>query len=223
MTRTLPLSLGLFPLPRDVGGYPTKDGRRVAWGQLLFRESDGSLHRTEAQRLMRHGISTALELIFSDDGASFPPTTLHLPVTCHAQITSAYPDYDAISQPKGQLIIDEQRSLRSIILAIADAPKGAILISGQHAEYLEWLGMMILGLVGVVDHALIEHAATRDLAMLRIQAGWETCSNVGALTERVDLEIRALRDQYHTFEAYAHVIGLSRLDLIRLKNRLLET
>jgi hypothetical protein len=105
-----------------------------------------------------------LELQFSDDGASFPPASLHLPVPCQVRITSAYPDYDALTHPKGQLVEDEQRTLRSVVLAIADAPSGAILISGQREEYLEWLSMMILGLVGVVDHALIEHAAMRDLA-----------------------------------------------------------
>lgn len=222
MTRTLPLSLGLFPLPRDLGGYPTTDGRQVAWGQLLFRVSDGSLHRAEAQRLLRQGISTSLELQFSDDGASFPPTSLHLHVPCRLCITSAYPDYEALTQPKGRLIEDEQRTLRSLILAIADAPSGAILINGPHEEYLEWLSVMILGFVGVVDHALIEHAAIRDLTMLRIQAGWDSKEDLMVSLDRVNMELRALHTQYHSFDAYAKVIGLSRLDLIRLRERLLD-
>ena len=222
MTRVLPLSLGLFPLPRDVGGYPTRDGRRVAWGQLLFRLSDGSLHRAEARRLSRHGVSTSLELCFSDDGSLFPPTEVHLPIPTTLRIESQYPDYELLTQSTGQLIEDEQRTLRSIILAITDAPEGAILISGQHGEYLEWLSIMILGFVGVVDHALVEHAATRDMAMLRIQAGWESATDHFVLPDRINQEFSALRWQYHTFEAYAKVIGLSRLDLIRLKARLLE-
>lgn len=222
MTRILPLSLDLLPLPHDVGGYPTQDGRRVAWGQLLFRLSDGSLHRSEAQRLLRHGVSTSLEMRFSDDGSIFPPLDWHLPVPSRVRISSAYPDYETVSQPKGLLIDDEQRVLRSIILAIADASPGAILISGQQALYLEWLSLMILGLVGVTDHALIEHTASRDMAMLRIQAGWDSTTDPILPLDRVTEEFRALRHQYHSFEAYAQVIGLTRLDLIRLKERLLE-
>ena len=78
MTRIIPLSFGLLTLPRDVGGYPTRDGRRVAWGKLLLRTGEAGLTRAEARQLDQHGITTHIELRFSDDGVPFPPVDFHL-------------------------------------------------------------------------------------------------------------------------------------------------
>lgn len=221
MTRIVPLSFSLFPLPRDVGGYPTRDGRRVAWGKLLIRPGDVGLTRLEAHQLQHHGIVTHLELRFSDDGIPFPPPIVHLHGAQPVVIESTYPDEDRETLHSFPLIDAEKAVIKHLIMAITDAPSGAILISGSHVEYLEWLSVMIMGLLGVTDHALIEHTAMQDVALMRIQAGWDDAPLANPWNHAI-LALSAVRQEYHTFDAYAKVIGLSRLDLIRLKARLLE-
>jgi len=78
MTRIIPLSFGLLTLPRDVGGYPTRDGRPVAWGKLVLLTGEAGLTLSEARQLERHWITTCLALRFSDDRVPFAHVGFHL-------------------------------------------------------------------------------------------------------------------------------------------------
>lgn len=222
MTRTIPLSFGLLSLPRDVGGYPTGDGRQVAWGKLLLRTGEAGLTRAEARQLDQHGITTHIALCFSDDGVPFPPVDFHLSHARSVAVFSAYPDLDSEGLRPISLIETEKTVIKHLIMAITDAPEGTILISGHHGEYLEWLSVMVLGLLGVVDHALIEHTALNEVALVRIQSGHDEHRMINHVWDHAASALRSLRHEYHSFEAYAKVVGLSHLDLVRLKNRLLE-
>ncbi len=222
MTRMIPLSFGLLTLPRDVGGYPTRDGRRVAWGKLLLRTGEAGLTRAEARQLDQHGITTHIELRFSDDGVPFPAVDFHLSHARSVVVATAYPDLESEGLRPISLIETEKAVIKHLVMAITDAPEGTILISGHHGEYLEWLSVMLLGCLGVVDHALIEHTALNDVALLRIQSGYDEYRMTHRVWDHAALALTLLRHEYYSFEAYAKVIGLSHLDLVRLKNRLLE-
>src|SRR5262245_11752358 len=52
---------------RDVGGYPTADGRMVAWGRLYRSDSLAHLDGEDLERFAKLGIRTVIDLRYPDE------------------------------------------------------------------------------------------------------------------------------------------------------------
>lgn len=57
---------------RDVGGYPTLDGRRTRWGVLLRTDALDLLPRSSRDALLARGLRCVIDLRWPDELASWP-------------------------------------------------------------------------------------------------------------------------------------------------------
>lgn len=85
------IALEAGPNFRDIGGYPTSDGRRVRWGQVYRAGTLHDLTDADLHTLAGLGVNLVCDLRTDDESQSEPnrplpnqPETVHLPVVVDA-------------------------------------------------------------------------------------------------------------------------------------------
>jgi protein-tyrosine phosphatase len=243
-TRKLPLS-GCVNF-RDLGGYPTTDGRRVRWRRLFRADGLTRLDAEDCARLVELGLTTVIDLRtvgelegrgrFPDDVV--PVDYHHLPLTDvlpPPEDLERYREPDFVTARYRQMFTEGSSSITRAVHVLA-APNAlpAVFHCSAGKDRTGVVAALVLGFLGVPRDVIVEDYALSAEAM-------------GALLERIKEEyaeavaeveryapavisvspgtmsafLDALEDEHGTFDELAEVLGVTDA-VTRLRAELLE-
>ena len=228
---------------RDLGGFPTSDGRRTRWRTLIRADNLCRLTWHGRTALARYGIRTVIdlrspkELALEHDPFGRPELQevrrLNLPLLSDAfwagwshRMTGHEGDLLTFATCRG--------NFAAVIQALADAPDGGVLFychagkdrSGQVAAVL-------LALVGVDHDAINEDHVASDRYLEPLYEAWLAQVDDPAARSRGTSHLRldpaqmhrtlaALDDAYGGAESYLLTSGVTPAAISRVRDRLLE-
>jgi protein-tyrosine phosphatase len=227
---------------RDLGGYPTGDGRETRWGAVVRSDSLAALTPAGRDALLAYGVRTVVDLRLpaeieahpnpfakpGDHGVAYTNVSILDPA-------AGFPP-DTITLAENYLwSLDRFYALvATAVAAIANAPEGGVLIhcaAGKDRTGL--IAALLLALVDVPDETVAaDYALTAECLRPREQAWLE--NGPGKRAEREALLVRyaptaevmlevlkRLRQRHGTVAAYLRQAGVAPDDLDRLRARLL--
>ncbi len=232
---------------RDLGGYPTADGRTVKWGRLYRSDSLHRLERDDGPRLAELGVVTAIDFRANDelDRIGIGPLGeldvrhVHLATIDRALHGREMPD------------ISQTRTAAEIYLTMLEAGASA------YAEALRELAepgalpavffcmagkdrtgvfaAVVLGLLGVPDvHIVADYALTSEVIdeiharhrreVPGIDDQWANLPPdiSGAVPRTMEGLLEAVYSRYGTWSGYARAIDVADETLTTLASALLE-
>jgi protein-tyrosine phosphatase len=227
---------------RDLGGYPTGDGRETRWGAVVRSDSLAALTPAGRDALLAYGVRSVVDLRLpaeieahpnpfaepGDHGVAYTNVSILDPA-------AGFPP-DTITLAENYLwSLDRFGALvAAAMAAIANAPEGGVLIhcaAGKDRTGL--IAALLLALVGVPDRTVAaDYALTAECLRPREQAWLE--NGPGERADREALLVRyaptaevmlevldRLRQRYGAVEAYLRQARVTANDLARLRARLL--
>jgi protein tyrosine/serine phosphatase len=226
---------------RDLGGLPTRDGRRTRWGALVRADSLCRLTDAGLAAVRAHGISTILDLRGAAEVASQPGpfgagaadvTVLHFPIESHVNTVEGAPAGYALTLDANQALV------AAAATAIARAPDGGVLFhchAGKDRTGI--VAAVLLALAGVPDDLIVEdYLVLGDFeAIAREWVRW-IVEHTDDPAERARLLrgappdpdvmralLRHLQDRHGGAERYLVTGGVDAEDLRRLRERVVES
>lgn len=224
---------------RDLGGCRTRDGQETRWGSLLRADDLCRLTPGGEQYLFDYGVRTVIDLRWPVD-AETHPNFLHKTagVIEHHSISLLGADIDVwrnvpAARSKEQfncLVLEHfQTELRTVLQTIAAAPPGGVLfhcVSGKDRTGV--VAALLQALVEVEVETIVEDygLSTKNLRAPYL-AAYPTqpdavLERVRCPPEQIHNMLAYLTDRYGDTTRYLQTIGLSRNEIIRLKERLLS-
>jgi protein-tyrosine phosphatase len=232
---------------RDLGGYPTEDGRTTRW-RVLFRAD--ALHRLDADELDQLrplGIRTVIDLRSPAELAlgrfpveDHPVSFHHLPVVDAA---AAPEDLAAAAGSEGYLLDryvemlarGRERISEAVAVLAADGSLPAVFHCTGGKDRTGILAGLVLSSLGVPDDVVVADYALTGEAMDRLRAWY--AEHEPAIAQAMDSYPPAvlgaepgtmagllahLREVYGSPRGYLLDAGVPEADLTRLEARLLE-
>ena len=227
---------------RDLGGYPTADGRQTRWGAVVRSDSPAALTPAGRLALLDYRVRSMVDLRLPAEVAAHPnpfaePDTHDLAYANVSFVDPAAPppgdDTRLADDYKGML--DRFRGpVAAVMAAIANAPEGGVLIhcaAGKDRTGL--IAALLLGLVRVAPEMIAaDYALTAECLRPRNEAWLE--NGPGDRDERAALLARFaptaevmlevlddLSERYGGVEPYLLEAGVTAADIARLRARLL--
>jgi protein tyrosine/serine phosphatase len=244
MNRSIALE-GCFNF-RDLGGYPTADGRSVGW-RLLFR-SDGLHHLTSRDiAILREEIRLGEVIDLRSSGelrsegrgilGNEPMRFHHLPLFDRETDRRTHPDYDpeSISLADRYFFLAElaKRAVSEILGVLAETELPAVYHCAAGKDRTGVISAILLSVLGVPDEIIVaDYAASRenlDAIVDRLMATKGYQEMLSALPpETMHAEpqtmidfLGRLQEKYGSVQGYAEHAGVPAEQLEKLKNRLL--
>ena len=231
---------------RDLGGYPTRDGRRVRAGHLFRADSLGKLTEDtpDWDRFLSLGIGTVIDLRhpWEIDGrgripqhASFTYHNLSIEHRPYDQ-AALTPDIDPgpyLSERFMEVAQDGTKEIAAALELVAGTPQGLVFHCASGKDRTGQLAALVLALLDVPDEVIIEDFSLTELATQALLADWRA-RNEGrspawpafarAPESVMRLFLSALRTRYGSVEAYvSDALGMDAPALsAALRARLLE-
>ena len=224
---------------RDVGGYPTADGRTVRWGALLRSDNLCRLTTAGRQQLIDAGVLTIVDLRSTHEleidpppygantGPGAVPLYLNLPVL-------DYDDQDTMARLRrvrglGEdycILVDGfRRHFGRVLQAIADAPPGGVLVHCHAGKDRTGIVVaLLLALVGVPDDVIVEDYAVSQQHLWPL---WEQQRRAGqtippnAPPEAMAELLACVERDYGGAVGYMRAAGLDEASIRRLRERLI--
>jgi protein-tyrosine phosphatase len=228
---------------RDLGGYPTEDGRQTRWGAVVRSDSPAALTPAGRDALVAYGVRAVVDLRLPAEIAKHPNPFAdpgdHGVAYRNVSIVDPAAGFppDTVTLAENYLwSLDRFRALvATAMAAVADAPQGGVLIhcaAGKDRTGL--ISALLLGLVGVAPETVAaDYALTAEYLRPRDQRWLE--NGPGDRAEREALLVRyaptaevmlqvldQLGRSYGGVEAYLRRAGMAPGDLDRLRDRLLD-
>jgi len=231
---------------RDLGGYPTRDGRRIGWRRLFRSDGLHALTHGDVDRLRDGlGISDLIDLRSSAELASegrgllaSQPIRFH-----HLPLYDGSARRDAGLLPPAPLGLAERylgllevaaEPMARILATLSEARGGVVYHCAAGKDRTGVLSAVLLGLLGVSDEVIVaDYALSREtldavLERLNRLPGYrEMLAELPPETQHaepqtmVDL-LAGVRDRWGSMDAYAEAIGVASSTVARLRERLLE-
>jgi protein-tyrosine phosphatase len=229
---------------RDLGGYPTGDGRALRW-RLLFRSdalhhlTPGAVARVRDELAIGDLIDLRSSLELRTDGRGLlgrePLRFHHLPLFDGSLIATAQQS-DGFTLADRYFLMAEMAKgpIARVISALAASPAAAVYYCAAGKDRTGVVSAILLGLLGVRDEIIVaDYAATQenlDAIIDRLMAteGYRELLAVlppetqHAAPETMIALLTKIRDRYGSMRGYARGIGVSDESLQRLESRLLE-
>jgi protein-tyrosine phosphatase len=227
---------------RDLGGYPTADGRALRWRQVFRSDALHHLTRHDVVRLRDElAIGDVIDLRSSAELRSEGRGALAV----EAIRFHHHPLYDGESvrgAPSADMLLAErytllakfaQRPIASVIdtLAATDAPAVYHCAAGKDRTGV--VSAVLLGLLGVPDEVIVaDYAATQEnldaiIERLMSTKGYHTMlsalppDTLHAEPQTMLTFLENMRTAYGSMEGYARAAGSSPDTIERLRDRLL--
>jgi protein-tyrosine phosphatase len=227
---------------RDLGGYPTGDGRTLRW-RLLFRSdalhhlTPGAVARVRDELAVGDLIDLRSSLELRTDGRGLlgrePLRFHHLPLF----------DGSLVAQQSGGFTLADRYFLMAemakgpiarVISTLAASPAAAVYYCAAGKDRTGVVSAILLGLLGVRDEIIVaDYAATQenlDAIIDRLMAteGYRELlavlppETLHAVPETMIALLTRIRGRYGSMRGYARDIGVSDESIRRLESRLLE-
>lgn len=231
---------------RDLGGYPTVDGRRTRWRRLFRADGLAQLTEPDLEVLeeigMRSVIDLRTELEVEARGRYQPhaPHVVyhHLPLTDTlpgAEQTPEWGDTGFVVRRYASMLGDGTASVAAALTLLADpANLPAVFHCSVGKDRTGVLAAVVLGLLGVPDEVIVDDYALSADAMVRVlerlQAEYPDAAEVVDRFAPVILSVepasmtgflQAVHERYDSFEGLAAELGLGDA-VTRLRAELLE-
>ena len=228
---------------RELGGYPTADGRQTRWGAIVRADNLAQLTAAGRAALIAAGVRTIVDLRTPQEVVAHPnpfgqPGPHGIAYTNVSLVDPAAPSpaeaFSTLANDYKRLLDRFQRQVAAIIVAIADAPAGGVLVhcmAGKDRTGL--VAAVLLELAGVpraiigADYALTaECLRPRDEAWLANGPGERaererTLATFMARAEVMEEVLAFLAERYGGAAGYLRAAGVSGAVLERLRARLL--
>jgi protein tyrosine/serine phosphatase len=231
---------------RDLGGYPTEDGRRLRWGALIRSDNLGHLTVAGRAALLDSPVRTIIDLRRADESAMFPHV-FQEPTARRGRLT--YLNVPLIDQTGAdllgeiesplamyQLIVNRyRRNLADIMRTLAHAAPGGVLIhchAGKDRTGL--VAAFVLAVVGVSPTLIAEDYAVSDWYLQPLYADWlaqvahdpiQHARLAQQLTTPPEVMRDLLRDldrQYGGVAGYLRSASVSDREMEAIRHRLCE-
>jgi protein-tyrosine phosphatase len=228
---------------RDLGGYPTADGRETQWGAVV--RSDNLTPLTEAGQaaLVAYGVRSIVDLRGPEEARLFPNPFAVADAHGITYTNVPFQDpaaYDFTEEPRSLAavyvtMLDHYRSrVAAVMTTVADAPAGGVLVHCMGGKDRTGLvAALLLDLAGVdretiaADYAITrEYLRPRDEEFVLNGPGdrAERERVIAKYSARAEVMLEALEhvdDRYGGVESYLSEAGVSAERLSRLRERLL--
>jgi len=231
---------------RDLGGYPTADGRRTRWRTLFRADGLTQLSPADLAVLGELGVRTVIDLrtaLEVDARGRFPAGVAgvayhHLPLTDTLPGAEAVPDWDDaefVSRRYASYIDAGAPAVAGALSILADpANLPAVFHCSVGKDRTGVLSAVVLGLLGVPEDVIVEDYVLSKAAMVhvlaRLQAEYADAAEAVAQYAPVILSVepasmsgflRELRARFGSFDAMADQLGWTAM-VTALRDRLLE-
>ncbi|GAA5081880.1 protein-tyrosine phosphatase [Thermocatellispora tengchongensis] len=169
---------------RDVGGYVTADGRRVRWRRLYRSDSLGALTGADAERFLRLGIRTVIDLRHPDEAEAQGRVPGRDGYRYHNLSVEQQPWDRAAYDPRaglGRFFADHYRrvaemgtaELADALRLIADADNAPVVVHcAAGKDRTGVVTALVLALLGVPHEDVIADYALTDLAAEKFARDW---------------------------------------------------
>jgi protein-tyrosine phosphatase len=228
---------------RDLGGYPTADGRQTRWGAVVRSASLTGLTPAGRAALIGYGVRSIVDLRLPGEVAAYPNPFAERDGHDLVYVNLSFFD-PAVAPPGYALSLADgykrmldlfQGKVAAVMAAIAGAPRGGVLVhcaAGKDRTGL--IAALLLGLVAVeaetiaADYALsAEYLRARDEEWLRNGPGdraerEERLRRFAPTAAVMVAVLNHLAGRYGGVEAYLLHVGVTSADLARLRARLLS-
>lgn len=228
---------------RDLGGYPTADGRVVRWRQVFRSDALHHLTRRDVARLRGAlGLGTVIDLRSTAELRSEGRGPLaHEPIAFHhlplfdGQAAKSAAGAELTLTDRYFLLADFAREpISRVVTALSASDAPAVYHCAAGKDRTGVVSAVLLGLLGVPEPVIVaDYAATRenlDAIVERLMATEGYAEMLGTLppdTLHAEPETMAgflarLRAAYGSVEGYARAAGVSEASIDGLRARLLE-
>ncbi len=234
---------------RDLGGYPTADGRVTRWKSLVRSDNPSRLTPEGMRKVLDYGIRTVIDLRFEHERARYPDPFTSLDhdtryVSCSLLGDSwqswvqRLPERDGRDEScywYGAYLDASQTEFRQVMQAIADAPPGGVMFHCMAGKDRTGVVALLLLALARVDAATITEDYALSAANLRaeFEIFLSRYTDPAARASAVEQQrcepafalntLRHLYMRYGGAEGYLRAIGLDAAVITRLKGRLVET
>jgi protein-tyrosine phosphatase len=230
---------------RDLGGYPTDDGRRLRWRQLFRSDALHHLSAGDVRRLrdeLRVGdivdLRSTGELDADGRGplGAEPVRFHHLPLFDGAVREQAAAADDVTTLADRYFLLAEfaRDTIARVVTVLAEAPGPALYHCAAGKDRTGVISAVVLGIVGVRDDIIVaDYAASQEnldaiIERLLATKGYQDMlaalppDTMHAEPETMLTLLARIRDKYGSMRAYAGTAGVAETTLRQLETRLLE-
>lgn len=229
---------------RDLGGYPTADGRSVRWRQLFRSDALHHLTQRDVTRLTdEFGIGHVVDLRSSKELraegrgllSSATPCFHHLPLF-DGGIPEGEARSAALSLADRYFLMAESAKQRiaRVVTTLAESDAPAVYYCAAGKDRTGVVSAVLLGVLGVREEVIIaDYAASQEKLdaiidrLLATESYQEMLAVLPEDTQHAEPEtmislLDRIRERYGSVSEYALAAGVSRDSLERLRDRLLE-
>jgi protein-tyrosine phosphatase len=168
---------------RDVGGYPTDDGRTVRWGRLYRSDSLGKLAGADWAKFQTLGIRTVIDLRYPFEIAASSRIPEYEGLAYHNLSIEHRPYYQAGLDPSVEIVryladrfaevtVDGVVELREVLRVIAGDGPPMVIHCHAGKDRTGIVSALVLSLLGVSEVDIIADFALTGLATGRFRADW---------------------------------------------------
>ena len=230
---------------RDLGGYPTADGRRVCWRQLYRSDALHLLTADDVARVAGElGICDVIDLRSSaevrTDGRGLLEREAvrfhHLPLFDGSVRRDVDERSAAYTLADRYVLLAEyaMAPISRVVTVLAEAPRPAVYHCAAGKDRTGVISAVVLGALGVRDEVIVaDYAASQenlDAIVERLMAsdGYQTMlsalppDTLHAEPLTMIALLDRMREKYGSMRGYALAAGVSEAALARLADRLLE-
>jgi protein-tyrosine phosphatase len=229
---------------RDLGGYPTRDGRRVRWRRLyrsdalhLLTPADVACLRDQLRVGDVIDLRSTAELDAEGQGplAREPVRFHHLPLFDGEALASGAAAAAATLADRYVLLAEyAQAAIGRVLVTVAEAPGPAVYHCAAGKDRTGVVSAVVLGLLGVPDEVIVaDYVATRDsldaiVERLLAAEGYQKMldalppDTLHAEPETMAGFLARLRERHGSVAGYARAAGVADDAVARLRRRLLE-
>jgi protein tyrosine/serine phosphatase len=229
---------------RDLGGYPTADGRSVRWRQLFRSDALHHLTRRDVEHLTAElGIGHVVDLRSSQELqaegrgllSSATPRFHHLPLF-DGDLPEGKARSAALSLADRYVMMAEtaRPAVARVVVALAEVDAPAVYYCAAGKDRTGVISAVLLGVLGVREEVIIaDYSATQEKLdaiierLLATESYQEMLAMLPEDTQHAEPEtmislLERLRERYGSVLGYAVAAGVPESSIERLRDRLLE-
>lgn len=225
---------------RDLGGYPTVDGRTTRWQMLVRSGSLDQITPTGQERLVQYGVKTVIDLRDEFEVRDYPDVFmqhmsvryLHTPLSPHNYNDSL--TYTRLDEVYCTMLGTLQTNIGAIFSAIAEAEPGILFHCFAGKDRTGLVSALLLGVAGVpADVIAADYAETaphiahlvaqwREYAIQHAQDMARFDCDVGSEATTMLNTLAVLETEYGGGVNYLRSCGINDRQLQRLRALLLD-